>query len=48
MLIDRRSDGVYLSYDEMASLLVPYGNAEAVEIAGDLDVKARRMLQEAS
>jgi hypothetical protein len=48
VLIDRRSDGVYLSYDEMASLLAPYGNAEAVEIAGDLDVKVRRMLQEAS
>ena len=47
VLIDRRSDGVYLSYDEMASLLAPYGNAEAVEIAGDLDVKVRRMLQEA-
>jgi uncharacterized protein (DUF302 family) len=48
VLIDRRSDGVYLSYDEMASLLAPYGNAEAVEIAGDLDVKVRRLLQEAS
>jgi uncharacterized protein (DUF302 family) len=48
VLIDRRSDGVYLSYDEMASLLAPYGNAEAVEIAGDLDIKVRRMLQEAS
>ena len=48
VLIDRRSDGVYLSYDEIASLLAPYGNAEAVEIAGDLDIKVRRMLQDAS
>jgi hypothetical protein len=48
VLIDRRSDGGYLSYDEMASLLAPRGNAEAVEIAGDLDVKVRRMLQEAA
>ena len=48
VLIDHRSDGVHLSYDEMASLLAPYGNAEAVEIAGDLDVKLRRLLQEAS
>jgi uncharacterized protein (DUF302 family) len=48
VLIDRRSDGVDLSYDEMASLLAPYGNAEAVEIAGDLDIKVRRMLQDAS
>jgi len=37
-----------LSYDEMASLLAPYGNAEAVEIAGDLDIKVRRMLKDAS
>src|SRR5271168_2693277 len=48
VLIDRRSDGVHLSYDEMASLLAPYGNAEAVEIAGDRDVKVRSLLQEAS
>ena len=48
VLIDRRPDGVHLSYDEMASLLAPYGNAEAVEIAGDLDIKVRRMLQDAS
>jgi uncharacterized protein (DUF302 family) len=48
VLIDQRPDGVYLSYDEMASLLAPYGNAEAVEIARDLDVKVRRLLQEAS
>ena len=48
VLIDRRPDGVHLSYDEMASLLAPYGNAEAVEIAGDLDIKVRRILQDAS
>jgi uncharacterized protein (DUF302 family) len=47
-LIDQRPDGVHLSYDEMASLLAPYCNAEAVEIARDLDVKVRRLLQEAS
>ena len=48
VLIDQRPDGVHLSYDEMASLLAPYGSAEAVEIAQDLDVKVRRLLQEAS
>ena len=48
VLIDQRPDGVYLSYDEMASLLAPYGNAEVLEIARDLDVKVRRLLQEAS
>ena len=48
VLIDQRPDGVHLSYDEMASLLAQYGNPEAVEIARDLDVKVRRLLQEAS
>src|SRR4029077_10519383 len=48
VLIDQRPDGVYLSYDLMASLLAPYGNAEVLEIARDLDVKVRRLLQEAS
>ena len=48
VLIDQRPDGVYLSYDEMTSLLAPYGNAEAVEIARALDVKVKRLLLEAS
>jgi uncharacterized protein (DUF302 family) len=29
VLIDQRPDGVHMSYDEMASFLAPYGNAEA-------------------
>ena len=33
VLIDERSDGVHLSYDTMASLLMPYGNAKALEVA---------------
>ena len=36
VLIDQRPDGVHLSYDEMASLLAPYGNVEALKIARDL------------
>ena len=48
VLIDQRPDGVHLSYDEMASLLAPYGNAEASKIARDLDAKVKRLLQEAS
>src|SRR5208337_4568371 len=36
ILIDERSDGVHLSYDRMASLLVPYGSAEALQVARDL------------
>ena len=48
VLIDQRPDGVHLTYDEMASLLAPYGNAEALEIARDLDRKVKGLLQEAS
>ena len=44
----KRPDGVHLSYDEMASFLAPYGNAEALKIARDLDAKVKRLLQEAS
>jgi uncharacterized protein (DUF302 family) len=48
VLIDQRPDGVHLTYDEMASLLAPYGNLEALEIARDLDRKVKGLLQEAS
>ena len=48
VLIDQRPDGVHLSYDEMASFLAPYGNAEALTIARDLDAKVKRMLKSAS
>jgi uncharacterized protein (DUF302 family) len=47
MLIDQRPDGVHLSYDEMASFLAPYGNAEASRIAQDLDAKVKRLLESA-
>ena len=48
VLIDQRPDGVHLSYDEMASFLAPYGNAEVLEIARDLDAKVKRLLKSAS
>ena len=41
VLIDERVDGVHLSYDQMASLLAPYGSAEAMKVARDLDPKSR-------
>jgi uncharacterized protein (DUF302 family) len=47
VLIDQRPDGVHLSYDEMASFLSPYGNAEASRIAQDLDAKVKRLLESA-
>src|SRR5580692_2557027 len=39
VLVDERADGVHLSYDRMASLLVTYGSHEALKIAQDLDSK---------
>jgi uncharacterized protein (DUF302 family) len=47
VLIDQRPDGVHLSYDEMASFLSPYENAEAVRIARNLDSKVKRLLESA-
>ena len=48
ILIDERVDGVHLSYDRMASLIAPYGNAEALEVAGALDNKVEGLLLEAA
>src|SRR5271156_5679446 len=48
VLIDQRPDGVHLSYDEIASFLAPYGNAEVLKIARDLDSKVKRLLESAS
>jgi hypothetical protein len=48
VLIDQRPDGVHLSYDEMASVLASYGNADPLKIARQLDAKVKRVLQEAS
>jgi uncharacterized protein (DUF302 family) len=48
VLIDQRADGVHVSYDEMASFLAPYGNADALRIARELDAKVKGMLESAS
>jgi uncharacterized protein (DUF302 family) len=48
VLIDERPDGVCLSYDLMASLLAPYGNAEASAVARQLDDKVVALLTEAA
>ena len=48
VLVDDRADGVHLSYDRMASLLAPYGNSEALNIAGDLDAKVENLLRQAA
>jgi uncharacterized protein (DUF302 family) len=48
VLVDERSDGVHLSYDTMVSLLAPYGNAHALEVARALDSKIEKLLTEAA
>jgi uncharacterized protein (DUF302 family) len=48
LLIDERDDGVQLSYDTMASFLAPYGNAEALRVARELDDKVGQLLAEAA
>jgi len=47
-LLDEWPDGVHLKYDKMASLLAPYGNAEALAVARDLDSKVERLLRESA
>lgn len=48
LLIDERADGVRLSYDTMASLLAPYGSAEALRVARELDDKVGQLIAEAA
>jgi uncharacterized protein (DUF302 family) len=48
ILVDERPDGVHLSYDSMASLLVPYGSQEALRVAKDLDSKIESLLRTAA
>ena len=48
VLVDERSDGVHLSYDRMASLLAPYENGDALEVARNLDMKIEDLLRRAA
>jgi uncharacterized protein (DUF302 family) len=48
ILVDERSDGVHLSYDRMVSFLAPYGNAEALAVARELDSKIETLLRESA
>jgi hypothetical protein len=42
--VDERADGVHLSYDRMTSLLAPYENRDALEVARDLGRKVQDLL----
>ena len=48
VLVDERTDGVHLSYDRMSSLLAPYGNPDALQVAQDLDKKVEDLLKQAA
>jgi uncharacterized protein (DUF302 family) len=48
VLVDERGDGVHLSYDKMTSFLAPYGNASALKVAQDLDLKLEKLLNDAA
>src|SRR5579864_2616452 len=48
VLVDERADGVHLSYDKMTSLLAPYGNRDALDVARDLDSKVENLLRNAT
>ena len=48
ILVDERDDGVHLSYDRMASLLAPYENSNALEVARALDMKVEDLLRRAA
>ena len=48
ILVDERPDGVHLTYDKMASLLAPYGNRDALNVARDLDSKIENLLRESA
>jgi uncharacterized protein (DUF302 family) len=47
VLVDERPDGVHLSYDKIASLLSPYGNTEALNVARELDLKVEKLISDA-
>jgi uncharacterized protein (DUF302 family) len=46
ILVAERPDGVHLSYDKMAGLLAPYGSADALDVARELDWKIENLLRE--
>ena len=48
VLVDERADGVHLSYDRMVSFLEPYENADALQVARELDAKVEKLLNDAA
>jgi len=48
LLIDERDAGVHMTYDQMASLLAPYGDAHALQVAQDVDAKVDGLMHMAA
>jgi hypothetical protein len=48
VLVDERADGVHLSYDRMASFLLPYENQDPLQVAPELDSKVEKLLNDAA
>jgi uncharacterized protein (DUF302 family) len=48
VLVDERDDGVHLSYDRMTSFLSLYENPDALKVAGELDSKVEKLLNNAA
>ena len=48
VLVNERADGAHISCGRMASLLAPYGNLDALEVAESLDAKLEDLLQKAA
>jgi uncharacterized protein (DUF302 family) len=48
VLVDERGDCVHLSYDRMASFLVPYENPDALKVARELDARVEKLLNDAA
>ena len=48
ILIDERLDGVHISYDRMASFLLPYDNLAALTVARELDAKVEALIAAAA
>jgi uncharacterized protein (DUF302 family) len=48
VLVYERGGGVHLSYDRRATLLAPYKNRDALEVARDLDRKVEDLLRHAA
>lgn len=46
VLVDERPDGVHVSYNKMESYLQPYGSAEALAVARNLDAKVTSLISE--